>query len=277
VTTPPLRKGKTVEVTLSFGNVPKDQPTDAPVDQGKDMAGDPGRDTGMMDTGKDTGVDLPKDMMVDVPPMCSGGADPLAECDPVCQKGCGGGEECIVNCGGPMCVSNLGSKKIGETGCTGGSVDNCAAGLLCLDEGDCGHRCERICREDGDCPAGMKCGLGIVCDTDEIAIICYDLCNPVGASASTTCPNPGDGCYPTAPADSASASAPQPTECRCAGTVAIGDTCTYTLDCTPGSVCVDDGGGSGTCHRVCDLDDPVCPGSMTCDKLEGWDRYGACF
>jgi hypothetical protein len=76
-------------------------------------------------------------------------------CNPACQTGCDCGRCNVVN-GVPKCVPS-GSVKLGEI-CKFGNDDNCAPGLICLQEA-CGNglgRCYRHCARSDQC-AGSIC------------------------------------------------------------------------------------------------------------------------
>ena len=89
-----------------------------------------------------------------------------AACNPTCQTGCACGR-CNVSGAAPACVTDVGTKKLGEI-CTP-SKDDCQPGYICLLEADtCGQnvgRCYQYCTTNAQCAspvAGRTCEIPIL-------------------------------------------------------------------------------------------------------------------
>jgi hypothetical protein len=134
-------------------------------------------------------------------------------------------------------------------------TDNCAPGDFCLESGECGSRCVRLCRTDNDCPNNASCsrdagGGNKFCDSPPAA------CNPVkGAAISqqySGCVGPPStlNCYLSATNLTATLC-----DCEFAGG-RFGDPCVHSRDCFAGLVCYDPTGGTAPnpkCYPVCRL------------------------
>ena len=231
----------------------------------------------------DTRIDGASDPVAE-PQMCNvsvTGCAPSSsgKCDPVCQTGCMGcHEKCASNTAGTLTCNvplNTRARQLGEN-CDIASkgeaaqTDNCAPGLLCLDDA-CGSRCYHYCKSDADCPMSTctrDVGGGLkVCDVQAVA------CNPIkNPDVPTGCPLDAQGCY-------LSSTVTDRTVCDCpfqAGPT--NSSCTISRDCFPGLVCVDvTGTGNSLCRPVCSVVAPAsgCPGG-TCTSLKGSMKYGFC-
>ncbi|HEV3032122.1 MAG TPA: hypothetical protein VG319_10805, partial [Polyangia bacterium] len=123
------------------------------------------------------------------------------KCDPVCQTGCTGcHEKCASNTAGTLTCNvplDTRARGLGEN-CDIASkdqaaqTDNCAPGLVCLDDA-CGSRCYHYCKSDADCPMSTcthDAGGGIkTCDVQAVT------CNPIKNMMPTDCPLAAQGCY----------------------------------------------------------------------------------
>jgi hypothetical protein len=169
-----------------------------------------------------------------------------AACSPVAQTGCGAGAKCTID--PPTCVPN----GTVMTGGACGPQDNCVAGNLCTYDGT--HEiCREFCAGDSDCkqaavPSGTTPEPGNVAHcavtiTGTSWKVCSVACNPVAAAGPSGCAS-GMGCtyYTT--------TAGEVTNCWTAGTSQEGTACTYTSDCAPGLVCLNNG-TSAHCRAVC--------------------------
>ena len=82
-----------------------------------------------------------------------------AACNPTCQTGCSCGR-CNVQGAAPACVTDVGTKKLGEI-CTIGK-DDCQPGYICLLEADtCGQnvgRCYQYCTTNAQCGVTVRDG-----------------------------------------------------------------------------------------------------------------------
>ena len=184
-------------------------------------------------------------------------------CDPYCQTGCMGcRERCSVNTAGTLTCNQLASGQVRglmqpcqvQGAGTAGQIDQCAPGLVCLEDscggGGGGGRCYQFCRSNAECtnaPCNRDVAGGFtVCDVP------YDECVPLPASGNTGCTGAAIMCY-------LSTSDPSRTICDCQFPPGLGegDVCTFSRQCNPGLVCVDPNGqGTTLCTRVCRLAGP---------------------
>lgn len=244
-----------------------------PVDA-RDAAGDAAGDGAATDRG---GTEVATDSGGGTDAACfapKAGCTPQGSgrCDPACQSGCGCREKCSVNtAGGLTCnaPSGTGRRQLLET-CditsagASAQTDNCAPGLVCLEDG-CNGRCYQFCHGDADCP-GSTCsrdaGGGVkVCDVPEVD------CDPVGTGSGTTCGTTQQACY-------LSPNVKDRTVCDCPlGGVGENGACTLSRECLPRLACV-----NGHCRRVCNLNGTggvLCLGG-SCTALNGSSMYGYC-
>ena len=184
---------------------------------------------------------------------CSRDPAPGQACNPVCESGCSCGWCAVVN-GAATCLTGTpGKKQIGDI-CDPSNAADCAPGLSCHPE--CGKgRCFKYCETAADCPTGALCNAagGTLCSQQQDSS-----CNPVTMSG---CPS-GYGCYPTGGTP----------YCDCAGTLALGDTCSVTKECTPGNGCVKTASSPAACQKVCKTT-ADCNGSGSCTLV---GSYGYC-
>jgi hypothetical protein len=205
------------------------------------------------------------------PPSCA--PSDAGVCDPFCYAGCDGcRKKCSVNTAEMVTcndVSGMNLRQLMQT-CVITSEgapeqsDNCAEGLVCLNDG-CGSRCYQFCRVDGDCNnAGCTRPVGgglLVCDVPFV-----DTCVPL--QANTGCGGPGpltnESCY-------LSSSRPTHTICDCPFN-ALGENypCERSRDCIRGLTCAPTPGGP-LCLRACRLDGGTeCPGGpSSCRRYAG--------
>jgi hypothetical protein len=207
-----------------------------------------------------------------VTPTCQDAPKVGQVCNPACQKGCDCGR-CNVVGSNAACVPS-GTITLGEV-CKLGNADNCAPGLICLQEA-CGNglgRCYLHCTSNDQCD-GTICQIPIedatgqdtgfrACDVPGRA------CDPVN---NTGCPNPALNCYLTSG---------NMTLCDCpsnpgqAGGMK-GALCTIYSDCAPSWVCATALGETAPhCHLACNALASSCPGS-TCVTTGTSPKYGYC-
>lgn len=242
--------------------------------------GSGGDDAGPIDR---PSIDLPGEMAVDVPgekacvapvPNCT----PMTggKCDPVCQTGCTGcAEQCSVNgvgaltCNAPL-GGAIGLGKSCDISAAGSptQTDNCAPGLVCLNEG-CGMHCFRHCRIDADC-VNATCSRQIG-GGHKVCEVPFVTCNPMETGVAAGCPAMAHACY-------VSALLPDKTFCDCPG-AAVGENgaCSSPQDCFRGLVCVDASNSMDfRCRRVCNLSGVNnCP-NRSCRPIRDSKMYGFC-
>ncbi len=209
------------------------------------------------------------DMVFEAPIRCFG----LGTCDVVAQTGCAASEECAAVCPQPACRPNNGAQGAGAS-CTPGAPNDCDRGLFCLENGNCGTRCVKLCCDDSGCPSGFTCSANLVCSAQQTIISGYCLntsCDPYGDAAATSCPDPKEACYPLlAPLGNVHA------RCTCRGTLPPDAECTSFYQCQPGYVCLGQGAGMpAICRQVCNRESPVCRAGLTCRGINNY-RAGAC-
>jgi len=187
------------------------------------------------------------------------------ECDPRIPDGdaCAPPDRCLLLAEAPACAPPGGAAGPGAV-CR--ELDGCAPGLACVDRRG-GATCAPVCCPGaGDCAEGERCAsVAILVDgTAADWGICTPPrpCDPLAAEA--VC-EPGEGCYV---ADGEGA-----TDCRAAGTMAIGAPCAVQQDCRPGAFCAGRP-GEARCAALCALpaeggseDGPGCPSDQRCAAL----------
>jgi hypothetical protein len=202
-------------------------------------------------------------------PTCSTEAATGQACNPTCQTGCACGF-CSVANGATTCLTvTAGNSDIGEV-CDPQTEAPCKAGLFCRPE--CGQttfgRCYKFCAAKDDCN-GLDCGASGT-SSGSAGTFSFSLCNlpdqtcdPVAKSGCPTDPNEVLGCY----VDSFGG-----TFCDCNGTKAIGDSCAFAGDCSPGLIC-ENFGPTNTCEAVC-VSASDCTSSGGCMPTNG--SFGYC-
>jgi hypothetical protein len=213
-----------------------------------------------------------------ITPLCTDQPVTGAACNPTCQTGCSCGR-CNVQGAAPACVTDVGTKKLGDI-CTIGK-DDCQPGYICLLESDtCGQnvgRCYQYCTTNAQCAspvAGRTCEIPILDnnsnDTKYRACgLGSQTCNPM-ATTSNGCPSPGLGCY----VNLAGA-----TFCDCPNRttpVVLGGLCTAYNDCGPGLICTPSAGLAGMhCRQICMTSGTnTCPSGQHCMTVAS--SYGYC-
>jgi hypothetical protein len=206
-----------------------------------------------------------------VTPTCADGPAVGQACNPTCQTGCACGR-CNVVGSKPTCVPP-GTVPLGEV-CMLGISDNCAPGLICLQE-ECGNalgRCYQFCTSNAQCMDATICQIPVddannkptgftTCDVPP------HTCDPV---SNTGCPNPALNCYLTSLGQ---------TLCDCPSKSGQNDApCTIYSDCAPMFVCVTGVGGETTahCHFACAVASPACPTGTTCMPAATGASFGYC-
>jgi hypothetical protein len=217
-------------------------------------------------------------------PMCQAPSDG-AGCDVVCQSGCSCNQVCRIEHGSAVC-GNGGPVFLQQYDSCDPDHDQCRPGNICLQEASdhpaCGSHCYRHCRDNYDCPTGSKCSIELQFGGDAgagDARVCsppQDGCNPFGQARC----NRADRPYPTFGCYLLSSSFPDVAVCDCAGTVKIGDPCSYEHECEPGAECVS--AGTRICRHVCKVGatgPPAtggCPVGMTCTPFPKGSTFGYC-
>lgn len=163
-------------------------------------------------------------------------------CTLVPQSGCGDGRRCTVNKlhnPATLCV-NDGAKQLGEA-CVGfGQLDECAAGLVCLD-----RVCRKLCMPaiDGE----FACGSNEECINFYGWSACLTTCDVIAQTCSTS----GDSCY----LNEGGQTYCIPTESN----FNLDAACTFTSQCGVGMGCID-----FVCRAYCQLPGGTCPPNLTC-------------
>ena len=153
--------------------------------------------------------------------------------------------------------------------------DNCATGLLCVDDcGGSGARCYKTCQGDGDC-AQSACTRTAPGGVVRFCEVPYATCNPQN-TASSGC-GAGTGCYLLSP--EASPAGGDRTVCDCSMSAGgLGEVCSDSRGCFPGLVCPPVcSPGADACRRICDpaAASTGCPAATTCRAFGG--KWGYCF
>ncbi|WP_426752982.1 hypothetical protein [Myxococcus sp. Y35] len=197
-----------------------------------------------------------------------------AECDVVAQD-CAEGQRCTYatedgvtrrRCVAPGTVGEGAPCTLAPS--EGGlAYDTCQQGLFCRQapEGQgSGFTCQRLCHATTQCGNSGECNTVLRLEgTDELPLLCgppSPSCNPFGQDCTAPL-----SCYP-------SSSGPV---CAGSGTRTEGQSCEFSNQCTPGSACVNAGGGL-TCRALCQPGgEPACS-SGSCRALDGNPGVGAC-
>jgi cysteine-rich repeat protein len=207
-------------------------------------------------------------------------------CSPTCQPEQAGACTLVPNggCGGATPACDLTAAEDGSTACRAVSVagtsdsrcsalTSCSAGYTCVGELGVDSSCMKFCATDAGCSGtGSRCAYGLYADNgDPLNVkVCSNACD---IYAQTGCPS-GMGCL------GFDSSAGDFTDCRIMGTKSDGQSCSSTLECRPGSLCVNDGGA--TCHSYCKMGvSGSCPSGWTCSAFAnsltiGSTTYGFC-
>jgi len=188
-------------------------------------------------------------------------------CTLVPNGGCPNGLACDVDDQGERFCRTKGT-GVAESSCA--SVEDCNAGLSCVDYGNGTSYCMRYCEANSDCNgAGAACVITLNDNNGnaiEDATVCTYSCQPVGGAG---CPN-GLGCYLR------ELGAADATTCLPEGNRADGQSCVRSSECLGGSTCV-----GNICRRTCSVNAPNCPAGRFCSGLTpalmvGSTEFGAC-
>lgn len=193
---------------------------------------------------------------------CSRAAADGQPCTPACEFGCGCGWCAVVN-GNATCLKGTpGTKKVGDV-CDPANSSDCAPGLMC--HAECGTgRCYKYCdpaSNDADCQSiGTHCSGPAVDGAGSLRLCTLPdpACDPVSGGK---CPS-GFACYPFV----------NSTECDCAGTGKVGDTCNSVVNCAPGYTCIIISNVK-TCQKTCAMSSDCSPGLCSNPALTA---YGYC-
>lgn len=192
---------------------------------------------------------------------------PIGPCDPICQSGCDGGQNCAAGSMGAgadlmsRCIP-AGDTASGEM-CTPG-MGQCQVGYGCVTNPDNNEsRCREYCVP----------GVSTCTDTNEQCIFGLDQNGTLGV-----CGEPPEECDPfddmcpdtqkCGPTQNAGF------QCLPAGDKGAGEMCA-SGECSEGLYCTGPQGGDTTCLEVCNTDDPMCDAGQ-CQPL-GIENYGVCF
>ncbi len=192
-------------------------------------------------------------------------------CVPGCAPwggGCSDGERCawITGAGGTSARTCVPAGDAGTNDVCSGTTaaDTCVDGHVCLlqplEDGGTEGRCRPYCHEDGQCAAGERCFLTLAPEgSPERPRVCEAVCELLAQDCDT-----GEGCYP----------GPVSPACYPAGTLAVGDGCTWSDECVPGAAC----SGDGVCVALCGTAGmPACAaGACTAVTLPGASGVGVC-
>jgi len=165
------------------------------------------------------------------PPDAADSAPPDSPTDRPCTLGgteCSPGEKCSPEGAGDALVCRpAGDKQQGDA-CGTASVDDCAAGLVCVPYDNTLSTCERLCSTSVACPdpAHQACFPWFGPNGGVAGVCLGDACTP----PSTGCDN-GERCTVYSSGDETV------TACAPAGTVPVGGDCSVD-ECTAGSMCV---------------------------------------
>lgn len=218
-------------------------------------------------------------------PGCASAIRPGTTCDEVCQVGCACDQRCSLSGLTVACQADTGGRaNVGEACSGGGARDNCAPGLICLEEPEpvCGNRCFRFCTDDTDCSQGAHCSSSLVVggkegDGIKVCDVPPDDCNPIfGEGKCKRADRPETyGCYLTG------SDFPDSTVCDCAGVLKENAPCKIERECEPGLVCVVGRDEAALCRKVCPLGQPVvaarvCGAGRSCIPFPGSNRWGTC-
>ncbi len=184
---------------------------------------------------------------------------------PAC--GCSGDDACYWAHGARVCAP-AGTLGLLEP-CAGSNA--CMPGLACVPVPDSmvgNFVCQQICTSDADCASGATCA-GAMLEASGTRT-CSHLCDVV---SSAPCPT-GLACRLMSDRVT--------TFCAAEGAGGQGDACTDTRECQAGFACGNDGsGGPMSCHRICEVASPSCPGGTSCRTLSpslvvGGTELGIC-
>ncbi len=187
-------------------------------------------------------------------------------------------------CSGTTPACDLAAADDGTVDCRavtkqGTSDDHCVAATDCKAGFTCVHDtvaadapwCSRFCVADATCTGtGSRC-LDELTDNGgaDVATVCTNACKPV---EQTGCPS-GMGCLGFIDAGG------DYTDCEYMSDIADGDPCVHSIDCTPGSACVESA-GTATCEPYCTVgDDTPCADTcvgFTTPLVIGGVEIGAC-
>ncbi len=224
-------------------------------------------------------------MCVTPVPGCASAIRPGAACDEVCQVGCACDQRCSLSGLVVACQADTGGRATVGEACSGGGVrDNCAPGLVCLEEPEpvCGNRCFRYCTDDKDCSQGAHCSSSLVVGGKEgegikVCDVPPDDCNPIfGETKCKRADRPDTyGCYLMG------SDFPNATVCDCAGVIQENAPCTLERGCEPGLICARGIDQTVLCRKVCPLEFPmvigrVCGMGRSCIPFAGSNRWGTC-
>jgi len=182
-------------------------------------------------------------------------AGDVGTCTLVPQTGCGDGRRCTVNrLHDPvtLCVAD-GGKALGQA-CVGfGQLDECAAGLACLD-----RLCRKLCVPgvDGD----SSCGSDERCIDFGGWASCMTTCDVLAQN----CPIGANSCYLN-----------DVGQTYCITTesdLALGAACAFTSECAEGKGCY-----GGVCRAYCQAPGGTCPPNQTCTlEFTNANNVGLC-
>jgi len=198
-----------------------------------------------------------------------GGTDtpPASGCVPFANSGCPSDKKCTA-LGGDSTLSlgcgEKGNKSEGDECSTTSSNDqpagdDCGNGLACLFlDSDTTPTCRRLCPTSGTanaCPTGEVCTLNLGLPG---YLFCGPSCKPLeqtGCDAANR-----EACYLSSLGAKCQVHPDSPTR--------IGDACSTSSECTPGSTCVTFSSGN-KCLAFCSTGggSPSCPSGMTCARV----------
>lgn len=215
---------------------------------------------------------------------------PASPCDLVQQCGCTPPLACDLNAGDP-----LGGNECRAVNATGteadecADFDECAGGFVCVGAGSgTDASCKSYCASDADCdsPRG-QCLIQLSVGGTDIpgAVVCSSNCDPT-SGAPSDCPATW-GCFLfTIDPDGQSGSGDEIdlVDCAPAGAGVQSSSCAGDEDCAPGFLCLDAGGATPECLRICNNVGSACAADPLLDCLGFTDphevggvEFGVCF
>jgi cysteine-rich repeat protein len=205
-------------------------------------------------------------------PTCQ--TESATACSLLPQSGCGGGTPaCDLTPADDGTTACRAVTAMGASDSRCSALTGCNAGYSCVGDLALDASCMKFCADDTGCSGtGSRCAFTLVNDNgDSLNVkVCSNACD---LYIQVGCPS-GMGCL------GFESSGGDFTDCRVMGTKSIGQSCSSTLECSPGSLCVND--GTARCRAYCKLDQSgSCPSTQTCTAFSsslsiGSTTFGFC-
>lgn len=237
----------------------------------------------------DAAIVAPSDAAVpDALPIPDASTCPTAPCDLFEQCGCAGPLVCDLDSADPLSGNECRAVAVaGNETSTCADFDECGGGLVCVNAGG-DASCKPYCRNDSDCDAPRgQCVIQLSSGGTDIpgAVVCSSNCDPTSLIPAS-CPNTWGCSLFTIDPDGVPASLDEVDIADCAPAGAGGQSavCAGDSDCAPGFLCLDAGGVTPECLRICDNVGNACTANPLLDCLGFVDphdingvEYGVCF